>query len=135
MHWYKNAFRKFSCFLLLCSWLSNLQAQDSLYARQVIKKLTSKEFFGRGYVNDGLDKAAKYIAGELKKFKAEPLFYTGYFQWFDFNVNTFPGKAIVKINGKQLKPGEDYILSPESSSLKGKFSVQEKDSTTYIGRT
>src|SRR5687767_2624129 len=81
------------------------QAQDSLYARLVIKELTSKKYYGRGYLNNGLDVAAKYIASELKRFKAEPLFTTGYFQWFDFDVNTFPNKLIVKINGKLLKPG------------------------------
>src|SRR3954471_8891747 len=108
---YKSAFPKLSLLLLLCSCFLQASAQDSLYTRQVIKKLTSKEFFGRGYLNNGLDKASKYIAGELKKFKAEPLFYTGYFQWFDFNVNTFPGKVMVKADGKLLKPGEDYILN------------------------
>ncbi len=115
--------------LLLTSYCS---AQDSLYTRQVIKKLTSKEFFGRGYVNNGLDKAAKYIAGELKRWKAEPLFGTGYFQWFDFNVNTFPGKMEVKINGKKLKPGVDFIVSPESSGFKGGTKMKKVDSVTYV---
>jgi len=55
----------------------NLYAQDSLYARKVINTLCSKQFAGRGYVNNGLDVAAKYITGELKRFKAEPLFNTG----------------------------------------------------------
>jgi len=107
-------------------------AQDSLYTKQVIKKLTSKEFFGRGYINNGLDKAAKYIAGELKRWKAEPLFATGYFQWFDINVNTFPGKMEVKVNGKKLKPGEDYIVSPESRGFKGSMKMRKADSLTYV---
>jgi len=107
-------------------------SQDTLYTRQVVKYLTSKKCFGRGYVNNGLDVAAKYIAGELKANKAEPFFATGYFQWFDFNVNTFPGKVSLKINNKLLKPGIDYIVSPESGSIKGKYSLQKKDSTTYV---
>lgn len=107
-------------------------AQDSVYARFIIKKLTSKEFFGRGYLNNGLDASAKFISSELKRLNAKPLFSTGYYQWFDFNVNTFPDKIAVKINGKLLKPGEDYIISPESGSLKGKFSVNKKDSVTFI---
>ena len=109
------------------------KAQDTVYARKVINTLCSKQFAGRGYVNNGLGIAAKYIAGELKHFKTEPLFNTGYFQWFDMNVNTFPGKMSVKINGKTLKPGIDFIVSDESSGLKGKFSLQKKDSVTYIG--
>ncbi len=164
MHWYENALRNdltpnpspkewgvlktsFLIFLFLgsCFFTLEAHAQDSLYTRQVIKKLTSKEFFGRGYLNNGLDKASKFIAGELKKFEAKPLFYTGYFQWFDFNVNTFPGKMEVKINGKKLKPGEDFIVSPESNSLKGdffsgtsskgKYNLERKDSITFIGNS
>jgi len=135
MPWYRNALRNLSCLLLFCSCFLQAPAQDSLYARQVIKKLTSKEFFGRGYLNNGLDKAAKYIAKELKRFEAKPLFYTGYFQWFDFNVNTFPGKVIVKVDGKLLKPGVDYILNEESSALKGVFKLEKKDSVTFISLT
>lgn len=111
------------------------QLNDSVYARNVIKKLTSKEFFGRGYLNNGLDKAAKYISSELQRFKAKPLFETGYFQWFDFNVNVFPGKMSVKLNGKLLKTGVDYILAPESGSIEGKFELKKKDSLSYMAAT
>jgi hypothetical protein len=107
-------------------------AQDTTYARRVIKTLTSKKYFGRGYLNNGLDEAAKFIASELKANQAIPFFSTGYFQWFEFNVNTFPDKVIVKLNNKLLKPGIDYLISPESTTLKGKFSLQKKDSATYI---
>lgn len=117
--------------VVLLFFVSSLNAQDTVYARQIIKKLASKEFYGRGYLNNGLDISAKYIAAELKKNKAQPLFNTGYFQWFDFNVNTFPGKVTVKINNRLLNPGTDYIISPESSALKGKFSLQKIDSITY----
>ena len=110
-----------------------LLAQDSLYARKVINTLCSKSFAGRGYVNNGLDNAAKFIVDELKQIKAQPLFNTGYYQWFDFNVNTFPGKMSVKINGKALKPGIDFIVSDESKGLKGAFTLDKKDSVTYIG--
>lgn len=110
----------------------NTTAQDSVYARSIIKKLTSKEFFGRGYLNNGLDASAKFISSELKRLNAKPLFSKGYYQWFDFNVNTFPDKIAVKINGKILKPGEDYIISPESASLKGKFNLNKKDSVTFV---
>lgn len=110
----------------------SVRSQDSLYARLVIKKLTSKECFGRGYLNNGLDVAAKFIASELKRFKAEPLFATGYFQWFDFDVNTFPDKMSVTINGKLLKPGIDFIPIPESGSARGKFTLTKKDSITFV---
>lgn len=119
----------FSCCLLLDP---PAFSQDSLYARQIIKKLTSKEFYGRGYLNNGLDKAAQYIVSELKRFKAQPFFATGYFEWFDHDVNVFPGKMTVKLNGKLLKPGEDYIVSPESRGTKGQYKLTKRDSVTYI---
>jgi hypothetical protein len=118
-----------SVFFIFCK---GAKSQDSLYARQVIKKLSSKEFCGRGYLNNGLDKAAQYIVSELKRFKAQPFFTTGYFQWFDHDVNTFPSKVTVKLNGKLLKPGVDYILSPESHGIKGQFKLIKKDSVTYL---
>lgn len=119
-------------FLVFFTW--GMRSQDSLYARLVIKKLTSKEFYGRGYLNNGLDKAAKYISSELKRLKAQPLFTTGYFQWFDFDVNTFPDKISVKVNGKLLKPGIDFIPNPESGSIKGKFTLVKKDSITFLAQ-
>ncbi len=110
-------------------------AQDTVYARRVIRYLTSETCYGRGYLKGGLEKAADYISKELQSQHVQPFFSTGYFQWFDFNVNTFPDKVSVKINNRLLKPGEDYILSPESGSLKGKFSLQKKDSVTYVANT
>src|SRR4051812_12051151 len=123
--------RKF-LFVILCFSYAFYKGQDSVYARQVIKKLSSKEFYGRGYLNNGLDLAAKYLVEELKKFKAQPLFATGYYQWFDHDVNTFPGKMNVKLDGKVLKPGEDFIVSPESKGIKGKFKLIKKDSANFI---
>jgi hypothetical protein len=108
-----------------------LYSQDTTYAREVIKFLTSKKCFGRGYVNNGLDAAAQYISKELKSNNAQPYFSTGFYQWFDFDVNTFPDKVIVKANNKLLKPGIDYIISAESSTIKGKYSLKRNDSITY----
>jgi hypothetical protein len=109
-----------------------LRAQDSLYTRKIINTLCSKQFAGRGYVKNGVGLAADFIAAELKKAKAIPLFNTGYYQWFDFNVNTFPGKMDVKVNGILLKPGVDFIVNPESMGMKGKFNVEKKDSVTCL---
>ena len=126
--------KNYTILLFVLSFIS-VNAQDSLYARKVINTLCSKQFAGRGYIKNGLDVSSKYIVGELKKFKAQPLFNTGYYQWFDFNVNTFPGKMNLTVNGKILKPGIDFIVSPESSGLKGKFNVEKKDSVTYMGNS
>ncbi len=119
-------------FLIQILFLPVIYAQDSLYARTIIKELTSKKCYGRGYLNNGLDAAAKTITEQLTRYKTQPLFSTGYYQWFDFDVNTFPGNVIVKLNGKLLKTGNDYILNPQSGSIKGKFSLKQQDSITYL---
>lgn len=118
-------------FLLLLFFISFSRAQDSVYARTIIKELTSKKCYGRGYLNNGLDAAAKVITSQLTRFKAQTLFSTGFYQWFDFDVNTFPGNVNVKLNGKLLKTGSDYILNPQSGSIKGKFNLKQQDSVTY----
>ncbi len=110
----------------------NASSQDTVYARKVIKKLTSKECFGRGYLNNGLGIAAKYISSELKTQGAKPLFNTGFYQPFEFDVNTFPSKVFFKVNGKELIPGQDYIVSPESQGIKGNFKLRKKDSVTFV---
>jgi len=124
-------FRKLFAVVFFLSVTFFTKSQDSLYARLIIKKLTSKECYGRGYLNNGLDVAAKYITDQLKRFKAKPLFSTGYYQWFDFDVNTFPNNVGVKLNGKVIKPGSDFILNPQSGSIKGKFNLKQVDSVTY----
>ena len=125
---------KLKIICILLAGALGLQAQDSLYTHKIINTLCAKQFAGRGYVKNGLDLAAKFIVEELKKNKVNPLFSTGFYQWFDFNVNTFPGKMDVKINGKALRPGIDFIVSEESTGLKGKFNVDKKDSITYLAQ-
>ncbi|MES2679950.1 MAG: M28 family peptidase [Bacteroidota bacterium] len=109
-----------------------MSAQDTSYARKVIRFLTSEKCYGRGYIKNGQNIAANYITEELKKQQVVSFFPTSYFQPFKFNVNTFPGKVSVKINKRLLVPGVDYILNPESAGLKGKFDLKKKDSVTYL---
>lgn len=122
-------FRLFILGLFLCF---NFYAQDTTYARKVIKFLTSEKCYGRGYLKDGLLTAAKYISAELKSQQVIPLFSSGYFQPFTFNVNTFPGNMSLSINGKHLTPGVDYIPDPESAGLKGEFKLIKKDSVSFV---
>jgi aminopeptidase YwaD len=110
----------------------SLPAQDTSYARQVIKNLTSEKFFGRGYVKDGLQQAEKYLVSELKAQHVTPLFEGNYTQSFFHPVNTFPNICELSVNGKLLKPGNDFIPDPSASSAKGKFRLQKVDSTHFI---
>ena len=53
--------------------LYNLQAQDISYNRKIVDTLTSPTFWGRGYTNDGMKKAAVFLANEFKKLGLKPL--------------------------------------------------------------
>ncbi len=97
-------------------------AQDSAYAKKIIDTLSSSYFFGRGYVNNGDTKAAAYIADQFYEYGVSAN-RGGYFQSFMMDVNTFPGKMVVKLDDKNLTPGIDYIVSAESKGKKGKFKL------------
>src|SRR6185312_11940367 len=94
----------------------NTDAQDKTFAKNVIDTLCLPYFAGRGYVDDGDLKAAQYI---VRKFHDAGLQTfdgaKGYIQPFNMPVNTFPGKMKVEIDGKELVPGQDYIVDPVSA--------------------
>ena len=89
------------------------------YAQQVIKKLTSAEFSGRGYVNNGMKLASEEIAGQFEKIGLQKI-NGSFFQSFTYPVNIIESSEL-KINGKDLKIGTDYLIGAGSPSLKGTF--------------
>jgi len=110
--------------LLTLSTLSN--AQDIEYAKSVVRKLTSPELKGRGYTEKGNMLAAKFVAGEFKRFGLLPV-GNSYFQKFNISINTFPNEVSVKIDGETLKPGIDYLIESSSPGIKGKYNVVKID--------
>jgi aminopeptidase YwaD len=114
----------------LCWFCLNIAAQDMRRVRANIDTLASPALHGRGYVNNGSRLAADFIASQFKRLTIKP-FGDNYFQPFTFNVNTFPGKASLKIDGKTLKPGEDFILNAISGSGKGKGEIVWLDSLIF----
>lgn len=105
-------------------------SQDTAYARQIIKKLSSGEFLGRGYVKDGVNKAAGYIAKELKSIGLHS-FGNSYEQLYSFPVNTYPGKLSVSLDGRLLSPGRHYLVEPSAPASKGTYTLVKRDSVTY----
>lgn len=101
----------------------SLFAQDMEYSRKVIKTLTSPQFRGRGYVENGDQIASAFIAAEFKKSGLIPLNKGSYFQDFDLSVNTFPGKVEVRLDGKLLKTAVDYLVDATSPAVHGIFNV------------
>ena len=108
------------------------QSQDNSFNRQIVDTLASPYFWGRGYTNDGMKKAANFLATEFKMLGVQPLDGKNYFQDFSYPANTFPGKMEVEINGKSLTPGVDFIVGPESRGAKAKGKLEEKDSADFI---
>ncbi|HSU51301.1 MAG TPA: M28 family peptidase, partial [Segetibacter sp.] len=118
--------------LLLLSVSIHANCQDRLFARKMVDTLTSKYFWGRGYTNNGMQKAAAFIAGQLKMFGLKPVKAGSYFQPFSFPVNTFPGKMEVVVNNKKLVPGKDFIVSPNSTGIQTSAILHQKDSTHFV---
>ncbi|MFN3405126.1 MAG: M28 family metallopeptidase [Cytophagaceae bacterium] len=116
--------------LLLLTIPFTAHCQDMNRVRGYIDTLSSPGFHGRGPEFGGERKAAEYIKTKFQSFGLQPL-DTSWFQTFRFNINTFPGKLSLKINGKKLSPGKDYIVNCISGGGKGKLKVLYIDST-YI---
>jgi aminopeptidase YwaD len=95
----------------------NIQAQVLEHGRQHVQRLCNSDFHGRGYVNGGDSIAAEYIANQFKAIGCKS-FKNSYFQSYSFPVNTFPNQMAVSINGKNLTPGVDFIVSPSSGGGK-----------------
>ena len=118
--------------LLACS--SVAFSQNISFGKKLVDTLTSPYFWGRGYTNDGMKKAADFLSNEFKNYGLEPINSKNYFQSFSYPVNTFPGKMQVNINGKDLEPGKDFIVSPETKGVKGSGDLDQLDSIQFINR-
>ncbi len=99
------------------------RAQQLEYAKYLIEKLTSLDMKGRGYVDNGDFKAASFLAEEFEKMGLKK-YSKSYFQKFSTPVNSFPGRMSLVVNGKQLKPGEDFLIDPGSPGISGNFEVE-----------
>jgi aminopeptidase YwaD len=123
--------RKF--LLVFCFFIAgSLQAQNLAFARKIVDTLSAPYFWGRGYTNDGMKKAADFLSGQFKEYGLTTVSGNSYFQPLQYSVNTFPGKMQLSINGKELVPGKDFIVSPDSKGVKGKGKLQQSDSTHFV---
>lgn len=110
-------------------------AQDLKYARKTLEKLTAPAFWGRGYTKNGMGKAADFIESEFRSFGLQPMDGKNFKQPFLFSVNTFPGKMELKIDGKKLVPGKEFIISQASKGAVAKATLKQEDSIHYIAQT
>ena len=111
--------------LAVCS--LQLNAQDLAHYKKIVKELSSAKYQGRGYAEDGANKAGKWIAKEFTKAGADEVTC----QPFKLNINTFPGKMDVRVDGKKLTPGVDFTLREFNPGLKGEFKLYYVDTLNY----
>jgi aminopeptidase YwaD len=97
-------------------------SQDLSYPRHVISTLASSEYMGRGYCGKADFRSAEFIKNEFHYLGLEP-FASNYYQYFNLNVNTFPGNIKVKFEDTELIPGKDFLVDPSSPSVKGSFKI------------
>jgi hypothetical protein len=96
----------------------HVHAQSLSAGKKMVDTLTSAAFWGRGYTNDGMKKAGKFLTAEFQAYGLTPMNGNGFLQEFSYSVNTFPGKMEVSVNGKNLIPGKDFIIAAESHGIK-----------------
>jgi len=103
--------------------ISMAESQDIGYAKRIIEKLSSAEFKGRGYTENGDKISAGYISNEYHTLNLLPLNGKSYFQKFRVSVNTLPGRVSVKIDGTELHAATDYLVESSCPSVNGKFQI------------
>lgn len=92
--------------------------------KQVIEELCTNAYSGRGYVDNGAQKTAAFIAKEFQKIGLKPIQKKSYYQHFTFPVQTFPGKCQLIIGKVTLVPGIDFIVDPASAGIPNQKSYQ-----------
>lgn len=92
--------------------------EERAFLKGHIDALCARNMYGRGYVKDGRDVAASYIARKFREYKLQPVLKNGaYTQGFAFPVNTFPGKMHLSIEGVKILPGSQFLIGPSSAPM------------------
>lgn len=113
--------------LISFSLVNTLLGQDLQKVTRIVDTLASPAMYGRGYVNNGSNIAAEFIAVEMKAIGLIPL-SRDYKQPFYADVKTYPNTVDLKIDNKVLKAGIDFALITGSPSVCGTFQIQLIDS-------
>ena len=113
--------------LMLAVITVQLSAQDLAHYKKIVKELSSAKYQGRGYAEDGANKAGRWIAKEFARAGADEVVC----QPFKLNINTFPGKMEMSIDGKKMVPGVDFTLREFNPSIKGEYNLYYIDTLNY----
>ena len=114
-------------FLILALVTVQLGAQNLAHYKKIVKELSSAKYQGRGYAEDGANKAGKWIAKEFKKAGVDNVLC----QPFKLDINTFPGKMKLSVDGEKMVPGVDFTLREFNPGIKGEFKLYYIDTLNY----
>ena len=118
--------KKISLLLLLFA-AFHINAQDPAHFKSIVKELSSAKYQGRGYAMDGANKAGKYLQKEFQKAGAD----TVILQPFTLDINTFPGKMKLSVDGRKLTPGTEFTLREYSPGVCGEYPLYYVDTLHY----
>ncbi len=110
--------RSFFLLLILAGSSLTSHAQSLKTLRYDARILAGNTMSGRGYVDKGCEKAGRFVAKRLAEAGILPAGTdSSYHQRYSFPVNTFPMPFSLRINGKDLRPGVDYLVDARSGSI------------------
>lgn len=124
--------RRCCCLLLLLVALGAVYAQDVAYAKKIVADLSSPAMYGRSYSYRGDSLAAAYLKEEFRRLGVQPL-ANDYWQPYTVDAFTMEGTCKVSLNGKWLKPYEEFRLlkasryATEKSLAAAKWKQQHND--------
>lgn len=118
-------------FLIVAAKANSQTFDIQKYGRGIVDTLASPFFKGRGYIKEGDNLAAYYVASEfyklgLKKFVGAK----NYYQNFNFPVNTFPRDVFAAVDDQYLICGRDFVPDAGCPDIKGTWNIVWLDSTT-----
>ena len=105
----------------------SLNAQDMVHYKRIVKELSSAKYQGRGYARDGANKAGKFLQKEFVKAGVDDVVC----QTFRLDINTFPGRMKLSVDGKKQIPGVDFTMREYSPGVKGNFPLYHIDTLNY----
>ncbi|MBO4600120.1 MAG: M28 family peptidase, partial [Bacteroidales bacterium] len=119
--------KKYLFLLLLALGMMTAGAQDLAHYKKIVKDLSSTEYQGRGYVYGGANKAGAYLEKAFRKAGADEV----YRQPFKLDINTFPAKMEMAVDGQKLTPGADFVLREYSPGAHGEYGLYYIDTADY----
>ena len=113
--------------ILLAVTSIQLYAQDMTLYKHIVKELSSAKYQGRGYARDGANKAGRFLQKEFKKAGADEVTV----QPFKLDINTFPSRMELAVDGKKQTPGVDFTMREFSPGVDGTFPLYYIDTANY----